>query len=67
MKVSELIQELSNAQEAYGDLEVTITDGWNVLCYRTNEEYPTFAVEHYEYKDEEYIDIGIGGCMEGDL
>ena len=55
MTVKELITKL---QKFNPDLEVTITDGWECVCYHTKN------IEIKEFQDNGVteVDIGIGGC-----
>ena len=61
MKASELIAKLSTLVAQEGDLEVLITDGFQAGCYRGSYEVVIFE----DLDDTRYIDIGIGGCLEG--
>jgi len=58
MLVSEMIYKLQKLQDQLGDVEVLITDGYNVLCYQG--EYDIGVYEDFDSK--KFIDIGIGGC-----
>ena len=64
MKASEIIARLSDLINEHGDLEVTVTDGYNGHCYRANKAYPKYEIEPYTQNDTRFIDIGIGGMLE---
>jgi len=61
MRVSELIQKLQAiAEEAGGDPDVLITDGFKCECYRGD-----YAVEVFVDLDGyTFVDIGIGGLQD---
>ena len=58
MKVSELIDKLQRLQDEVGDVDVTVTDGWEARCY-----YGEYAVIKFfdPQTCQMTIDIGIGG------
>jgi hypothetical protein len=56
MKVKELVKILSKFDP---ELEVTITDGYEVRCYHTNG----IVIDQFEDLDGSVcVDVGIGGC-----
>lgn len=60
MNINELITQLTELYDQYGNLEVLITDGFECAGYRGN-----FQLQHYiDIDGESYIDIGIGGLKE---
>lgn len=60
MIVSELIKKLQQMQSEVGDVDVTITDGYEAICYVGN-----FSVETFVNDDGEMtIDIGVGGTRQ---
>lgn len=61
MIVSELIKKLQQMQSEVGDVDVTITDGYEALCY-----YGEFAViKFFDHQTcQMTIDIGIGGTRQ---
>lgn len=58
MIVSELIKKLQLMQSEVGDVDVTVTDGYEALCY-----YGEFEVQKFfdPQTCQMTIDIGIGG------
>lgn len=58
MNVKELITEL---QKYNPDTEVLITDGMQCYCYRGN-----YHIKPYFDGNHNYVDIGIGSCLEDD-
>jgi len=56
MKVSNLIEKLQRVQNEIGDVEVKITDGFDGECYGGD-----FYVGAFEFDDDKFVDIGIGG------
>jgi hypothetical protein len=54
MKNKDLIKKL---QEFDGELDVSITDGYDVLCYTTEN----IDVKVFQDGDQTTLDIGIGG------
>jgi hypothetical protein len=58
MKISEMINKLSVIMSQYGDLNVTITDGYDAKCYEGEFSIQMFV----DIDDGKYADIGIGGC-----
>lgn len=63
MKASQMISQLLALKTKHGDLEVTVTDGYDVRCYSASAGMD-FDIQYYEYCDQEFIDIGVGGCLE---
>lgn len=61
MKVKELIEKLSAFD---GDMEVTISDGYECVFYKANADYDFVVVE--SAVDPNCVDIGIGGCIESE-
>lgn len=59
MKISEMIDCLSDLRDQHGDLEATITDGWEAIGYRGD-----FGIQLFEWNGEKLADIGVGGCRE---
>lgn len=57
MKVSEMINALQGCLNNAGDLEVTITDGFECILYRGDYSFQVFT----EDDGEKVIDIGVGG------
>ena len=55
MKISEFVEKLDEFKKKHGDCEVTIIDGYNVLCYHTNDVFLDLF--------DGCCDIGIGGCL----
>ncbi len=60
MRISEMIAELQTAHRLYGDLEVTITDGYKGYFYKGDFDITVF--QPYVDEPEFYLDIGIGEC-----
>ena len=59
MKASELIQQLSDLVEEYGDCELIISDGHDYRFYRESDE-AKYLVQYFDGE----IEIGVGGCDE---
>lgn len=58
MKVSELINKLTELRDELGDVDVTVTDGWEARCYYG--EYD--VIKFFDPQTcQMTIDIGIGG------
>lgn len=58
MLVSELIKKLTELREQLGDVDVTITDSWEVRC--NYGEY--YVIKFFDPQTcQMTIDIGIGG------
>lgn len=58
MKVSELIENLTELHDELGDVDVTVTDGWEARCYYG--EYN--VIKFFDPQTcQMTIDIGIGG------
>ena len=58
MKVSKLIKKLTELYEELGDVDVTLTDGWEARCYYG--EYD--VIKFFDPQTcQMTIDIGIGG------
>jgi len=60
MKLTEMIGQLDALLEAHGNLEVLISDGVRGLFYKGD-----FEIGLFEHSDQ-YVDIGIGLCLEDD-
>lgn len=58
MTVSELIGQLEKFDHK---LEVLITDGYNCMFYKGE-----YTITEFNDNGTTYVDIGIGGCQEGD-
>ena len=58
MTVSELIGQLEKFDP---ELEVLVTDGYNCMFYKGE-----YAITEFSDNGTTYVDIGIGGCQEGD-
>ena len=56
MRVKDLIKQLKALEKQHGNLQVSITDGFEMVIYQGD-----FGVELYEGSDCKMIDIGIGG------
>lgn len=61
MKVNTMINKLTKLRDELGDVEVYITDGYECVCYRGNDECD-FSINKYDNNVKVVIDIGIGGC-----
>lgn len=60
MKISDFISKLEALKKQMGDVEVTITDGHDMLFYRGS-----FEITPFEEKPGQFlVDIGVGGCRE---
>lgn len=60
MKASEMIAALQAAVNKRGDLEVTVTDGFQTVFYRG-----AYTITEFQEDDNTWVlDIGIGGCEE---
>lgn len=57
MQVSKLIEKLEILEQSVGDVDVTITDGWEARCYQGWFHIAPFLNEFGKMT----IDIGIGG------
>ena len=55
MTVRELVAELQRFNQ---DLEVTITDGMDGICYHTKG----IEVKEFQVNGVTEIDVGVGGC-----
>lgn len=60
MKINEFISQLENFRDAYGNLEVLITDGYEARCYKGQYEFTL----HQNNDNQKCLDIGIGGLLE---
>lgn len=58
MTVSELIGQLEKFDP---EREVLITDGYNCMFYKGE-----YSITEFNDNGNNYVDIGIGGCQEGD-
>ena len=56
MKVKQLIKELKELERQYGNIDVSITDGYESSIYEG-----AFSVNYYQYQGFQCIDIGVGG------
>jgi len=61
MTVSDLINRLQSLKDKLGDVEVTITDGYEALCYSGDFSVQEFFDDHSSRMT---IDIGIGGTRQ---
>lgn len=57
--VSEMIAKLQSLYAEVGDVEVLITDGYQCQGYRGS-----YDIQKWTENGENFVDIGIGGCME---
>lgn len=64
MKLSEMISKLNAMYNVVGDVEVTITDGWDVRYYRGNSEVDFEIIQAVDVDGKTIVDIGVGGCRE---
>jgi len=58
MKIERMIKELQKLHEKYGNIEVTVTDGYNYSFYSGEYEILSFTDNGVTV-----VDIGIGGCL----
>lgn len=58
MTVGELIGQLKKFDP---ELEVLVTDGYNCMFYKGE-----YSITEFNDNGTIYVDIGIGGCQEGD-
>lgn len=60
MKITEMIERLSDLYKELGDVEVLVSDGFNCEFYRGNYDI-------CKWKEDDgtmAVDIGVGGCQE---
>lgn len=60
MKLNEFISQLENFRNAYGNLEILITDGYEAKCYKGQYEFTLYQDTNNQW----CLDIGIGGLLE---
>ena len=60
MKTLELVEQLLKIYKQHGDVEVLMTDGYNVQCYRGDYQVQAWQDDNGIWT----ADIGIGGCNE---
>lgn len=59
MTLRELINKLTTLGDEHGyNKEVTVTDGWETICFKGN-----FEIVYCDW-DGGFFDIGVGGCRD---
>jgi hypothetical protein len=59
MKISKLINELEKIKKKYGDLNMSITDGFECTCYQ-DQKIIVSRIYSGENGTEQYCDICVG-------